>query len=287
MKANPRFTAILLFSLGLLFCSLADIVVKWVGYNIPLPQLIFLRFTIALLFLMPIALKKRVHRSKILPFHLLRALLLITATFSWFAGVKMVPITQATVIGFSLPLFIQLFSPLFLKEKVSKKRFFITLFGFIGVIIATRPTDISQEPLVLSLVIATIFYALLDTLNKFCADKEEPFNMLFYSSLFGFLFTLPLGIIYWTPIPITGWLFSGTLALFSLLILLCTFHAYILEEVSFLAPLHYIELLFSTFFSWVIFSEIPSLSTYAGSVLILLSIIFLTRPKKQTALRKI
>src|SRR5690606_1877030 len=102
---------------------------------------------------------------------------------TWTYVLTIAPITTATVISFSVPLFVLVLAIFFLKENVIWQRWAATLIGFAGIVVTLKPsaTDFNAE--VLFFVIAALMFATLDIINKKFVIKESMLSMLFYSAL--------------------------------------------------------------------------------------------------------
>ncbi|MDF3047773.1 MAG: hypothetical protein K0R73_891 [Candidatus Midichloriaceae bacterium] len=260
-----------------------DTCMKYLSTNLHPMQIIFLRFSFGCLSLLPIMLLNGVGsfytaRKSI---HFARGLILFLAMSVWCYGLTIVPIVHATLTTFTIPLFLLLLAPVFLKEKISMSLIFATITGFIGAVISFDVMHVDFEFSSMVLLISALLFALLDVINKRFVQKESMLSMLFYSALvtsaLGFI---PAYMVWQNPsfddLMILFYLGAGGNA-----ILYCLLKAFSLVPASSIAPYRYLELIFSSIVGFVIFAEVPTMMIIFGSMLIIPSTLFITFAKTQ------
>ena len=124
-------------------------------------------------------------------------------------------------------------------------------------------------------LISAILFALLDIINKRFAVQESMISMLFYSSLFVLILSIIPVFYNWITPTFNDLFYLFLLGISSNLILYCLLKSFKLIEVSSVAPYRYIELIFSAGLGYIIFDEIPDLSTIVGSAIIIMATVIL------------
>ncbi|GFZ83464.1 S-adenosylmethionine uptake transporter [Rickettsiales bacterium] len=256
------------------FSDLSDIIAKYLAQDLHFYQITFSKFIFSILTLVPFLPYKQTLKTKIVHIHLIRGALLYIATVIWFAGLKFVQLNTAIAIGFSVPLFNILLSFYILKESVQAATLFALITGFAGVIIVVDPQGINAQPAMLIMLLSSIIYAYLDILNKKFSSSESALGMIFYSNLFSAALALIPCLLVWQTPSIKQLVFMFILGLNESLFLYCILKAFTLENLSFLAPFYYIELLTSGLLGYLIFAETPKATSIVGGSIILLGIIF-------------
>lgn len=111
-----------------------------------------------------------------------------------FLGTKWANAHLGALITSSSPVFISLFALPVLKEKISLKDIIALLFATIGVIIILGWTPIGKEMFwgIISLIIAALSWAYYTVLGKKLAKGYSSLTIMFYATLFGIVFTLPI-----------------------------------------------------------------------------------------------
>ena len=272
-----RLLGISWFLLSIFFSNLNDLIGKILGKDTHFFQITFLRFFISFLILLIVLIqtKKIKIRTEYTNYHFLRGFLLVVATALWFYGLRFTLISTATIISFTIPIFTLVFGSWFLSEHLSLFKVSSTAIGFLGVIIALEITSVNANFSSLVLVFATIFYSLLGIINKKLIGHIDQFNMLFHSAFWGVLLSAIPAYLFWTSINLKQILLLVLLGAGANLILYCLLQSYKYEEITFLAPFQYVEIVFSIFFGLLIFNETPGLSSMIGGSIIVASTLLL------------
>ncbi|AHE53353.1 DMT family transporter [Sphingomonas sanxanigenens] len=204
--------------------------------------------------------------------HLSRAVLGLIGMSATFGAVLLLPLAEATTIGFTVPIFATVLSVLLLKEHAGIHRWGAVLLGFIGVLVVVQPGQ-SHIPMVGALVaLASAFMiSLISVLLRQIGKTESALTTVFW---FSFLSVLPLGML----LPFTGrWHDGGTWALLLAMGTLGGMGQIALTAslrwapVSLVVPFDYINLLWATVFGWLVFGMLPVESTWWGAPLIIAS----------------
>ncbi|MBS0185029.1 MAG: DMT family transporter [Proteobacteria bacterium] len=273
------FKGIFWFILSLLISNSNDLIMKFLGQNLPSVEITFWRFFFGTLSLIPVMLyfgKSSWRTSR--PFvHVIRGSLLFVGISFWCYGLTIVPIATVTVLNFSIPLFILVLARIFLKEQIGWQRCAATIAGFFGIVAVLNPTEIGFQPIALVLVAASLMFATLDIINKKFIIQESMLSMLFYSAFVAtILSAFPTYFVWTTP----SFQQLGVLAILGVggnLILFCLLKAFAAMDASALAPFRYFELVISILFGFLFFQEFPGLSTVIGAAIIIPSTLFVAR----------
>ena len=261
--------------LSVLFFSLMDVLIK-ITYKFDVGQVMFSRALFGLIpifFLIPKKQLKDFYKTKYKGLHFYRSFIGTIAMYAIFVGLRNLELAEVTSMAFSGPIWVVIFSILFLGEKIKAKRWIAVGLGFTGVLVISKPGFDNLNFYYIYPVIFTLGFAGVSIFIRRLTLLGEPVYLIaFYfsvcSAIFG-LFTLPFG----------GWLMPsgyelGLLILIGLLgsiaNLLLT-KSYQLAEVSLTTPLKYLSLVFATIFGFYIFNEVPTIYTLSGASLIVIS----------------
>ena len=145
---------------GIFFAGLG-VSIRIASREIPTVEVVFFRNFINLIIMLPWLIKIGIGglKTKKLSMHLFRAIGGLISMFFWFAGFGVLPLAEATSLGFTAPLFATLGAVFFLHEIVRFRRWFAILFGFIGTLIILRPGLQIITPDALYILIGAIFVA--------------------------------------------------------------------------------------------------------------------------------
>jgi drug/metabolite transporter (DMT)-like permease len=164
--------------------STSDMLIKTLSGGYPLHQIVFIRAVIALVIVlglfMPLEGGYRNLRTTRWKLHVFRGLCVVVANMSFFVGVAVLPLAEATAIFFIAPLFITALSVPFLGEKVGVRRWMSVMVGLIGVVIVIRPGSAVFQYAALAPVLAAFAYAFMQITARKMGGTERASTMAFY-----------------------------------------------------------------------------------------------------------
>ncbi|MGL9689186.1 MAG: DMT family transporter [Wolbachia sp.] len=278
---NYRLRAYLLgviwFILSLLSSVVNDTISKHLGLHLQSFEIIFFRFLFSTITLIPFTFYYGMGACKTsqISIQITRGALLFCGMTLWTYGLTVCPMVTATIISFSVPLFVILLAILLLEENIIWQRWVVTVIGFFGIAIATKAYSEDFNPKILIFIASALIFAILDILNKKLVMKEPVISMLFYSALTTTIFsTAPLMFCWHIPslLELTLLLILG---INSNLILFFMLKAFALADATALAPYRYIELIISAIVTYVIFNELPDKSAFYGILILIPSTLFI------------
>ena len=278
------FKAILWFLLSLIISCSNDAITKYLGLTLDAWEITFFRFAFGGLTLLPMMIYhgKRAFITHRWTLHFFRGLFIFLAISLWGQGVKLAPITTATIMSFTVPIFVLVFTPIFLQERVTWPVWLATIGGFIGILLILQPTASSFNQGAIFFMIAAMLFGMLDVLNNKYVTQEPMLCMLFYSTVVAMvLVAYPAVRVWHTPSSRElMWLFA--LGLGSNLILYCLLRAFTFASVSSLAPFRYLELFISMAVGYLIFNELPEQPSYLGALIIIPATLFISYYKTRS-----
>ena len=259
--------------------SVMDLLVKWSG-DYPTGEVLFFRGFFGLLpayFLIPKNKLKTFYKTKRSKEHLFRCLMGLTALIAIVIALRELPLAVVVSLSYAAPLFITVLSIFLLSEKVGIFRWLAVLIGFIGVIIIAEPGFKGMNYLYFLPLIFCIGMAFVTiTIRKL--STTEPIWLI---SIF---FTITISIAGLATIPM-GWIMPNVQDFFLLALIgvtggsanLFLTQSYKLSEVSLVAPLKYLALIFAIIFGYLIWNEIPTIKTLIGASLVVLASLIIFR----------
>lgn len=281
-------TRAILWSLlsGVLF-SLMSTLVKYTGQSLPTPIVVFGRSLFGLLLITPfIALigARRVFTTYRWQLQIMRCIIGVTAMSCTFYALARLPMVDVTAINFSKPIFILLLAAIFLREKVTPLQWFLTIIGFLGILVILRPEPSHFDPNYLIAVLAAILVSIAITLVKELTSSESPFSVLAWFSLASTVLSLPFALIYWQPLTNADWIGLFATGAVGIIAQFCVIRSYALAPASYLAPLGYINIFYTAMFGFLVFDHIPDLYSISGATIIMVSTFYLMRKGKSKPL---
>ena len=196
----------------------------------------------------------------------------MTAMALNFAAMIMLPLAEATVIGFSVPIFSTVLAAMVLAEPTGKWRWGAVAAGFLGVLLIVQPGT-GQVPLLgasVALVAALLTASVTIVIRRLGATERASTTVFWFavSSL------APLGcLMLWfgrAHDPVI-WAILGGLALAGGLAQLTLTGALRLAPVALVMPMDYTSLLWAVLLGTWIFGEIPTPWIWVGAPIIIAS----------------
>jgi len=259
--------------------SVMDLLVKW-STEYPTGEVLFFRGFFGLLptyFLIPKNKLKTFYTTERSKEHLFRCVMGLMALIAIVVALRELPLAVVVSLSYAAPLFITVLSIFLLSEKVGVFRWLAVIIGFVGVIIIAEPGFKGMNYLYFLPLIFCIGMAFVTiTIRKLSTTEPIWLISIFFSitiSIAG-LATIPVGwkipnfqdFILLALIGVTG----GSANLFLT-------QSYKLSEVSLVAPLKYLALVFAIFFGYFIWNEIPTIKTLIGASLVVLASLIIFR----------
>lgn len=282
-----------MIGIGLMLLAMAvlpaiDVIAKQMGrQGMPVFQIVWARLFFGAFLTLPFA-ARHVGWAGLLParpwLHCLRAVLLMLATFLFFASLKYLPIADALAIFFVQPLVLTALSPLVLGEHVGPRRWAAVCVGFIGTLIIIRPGFASVSPGSFLALGSGTSLALYFLLTRRISGINKAIVTTFHTNAVGAMIATALVALVWKPPIPTDWALFIALAVIANLGHYLIVLAYDHGEASLLAPLAYTEIVTSTAMGWFFFGDFPDRWTFIGvAVLIACAIYISMRERAATA----
>jgi drug/metabolite transporter (DMT)-like permease len=282
----------LLFALcGFALLSCGDAVIKSIAGAWPGPAVAALRYTIGATGLGILLLIKEGKSGFALPrprIQLMRGAAVAAATILFFSSIFLMPLAEATAIGFTTPMITALLSAIFLKERTRAATWVASLAAFAGVLIILRPNIAELGWVALMPVGAATCMALMMMGNRAVSTAGSPLLMQFLvaSIAVPFVITaaavghfsgveaLRVGMPDWTIIARCA-LVAVTASFAHWLVFMGTTRASAAE----IAPMTYVQLLIAMALGVAVFGDWPDLTSLAGSAIIIGAGLFLWHQK--------
>ena len=261
--------------MSVLFFSFMDILIK-ITDEYAVGQVMFFRAVFGLIpifFLIPKNRLRDFYKTKHFGLHFYRSFFGAIAMAAIFIGLRNLQLAEVTSLAFSGPIWVVIFSMIFLSEKIRTKRWVAVGLGFIGVLIISKPGfDNLNYYYIFPIIFCIGFAGVSILIRKLTLAGETVWLIAFYFSVasgLGGLATFPLGDwIMPTKYDLVLLILVGLLGGIANLTLT---QSYKLAEVTLTTPLKYLSLVFAVIYGFYFFNEVPSINTLLGAGLIVIS----------------
>lgn len=227
--------------------------------------------------------------------HLWRGIIGTGAMACGFTGLALLPLPEATAIGFAAPIITVVLAAMFLGEQVRLFRFAAVLVGLLGVTIILSPrfsTDLGDSITALAALgaVAALASAFLRAValvftRKLIVHEGTPAIVFYFSAIAAFFGSLTLPFEWTTP----SLLVIGLLVASGILgglgqIFLTTSYRY--AEAGVIAPFDYTSMLLALGVGFFVFNEVPTPIVLIGAALITSAGVFIILRERRLGLAR-
>ena len=257
---------------------MGDAVAKLLGERLPLGEILFVRFAVQAVLLIPLVwLTGRAWRmrGRVLGLTFLRTVLHIIGIGAMFTALQYLPLADAIAIAFVMPFIMLLLGHFVLGEEVGYRRIVACAVGFLGTLMVIQPSFAEVGwPALWPLVVAVNF-SLFILVTRQIAKQTDPVGLQAVSGVMAVAIMAPLlwltrnsGIevldLVW-PDRYETLLLLAIGSLGTVAHLMMTWSLRYAPSAT-LAPMQYLEIPFATLFGWMIFRDLPDTLAALGIV---------------------
>ncbi len=241
------------------------------GAEIGALQVTFCRYLSGTLFLLPVLFwAKVVPRTRHPGKYALRTGFGASSVVLMFLAFQVIPLANATAIGFSSPIFTMMLAVLFLGERAGWRRWLAALIGFTGVIAIAGPDgNILNTGSLIAVAAALCMGAEMAALKWVSRLGDRPIVMLFMGNILGAILVAVFALPQWTWPEPWQWFPLGGTGLVTIVGQRLTLTAMRSADANVIAPLLYATMIFSGLYGVLLFGEVPGWGLYVGMGLII------------------
>ena len=283
----------LLYALcGFVLLSLGDAIIKTIAGAWPGTAVAALRYAVGALGLGTLLFVKQGRQGFAIPMpkvQLLRGFAVATATICFFSSIFLMPLAEATAIGFTSPIITAVLSFIILHERTNATKWLATIIAFGGVLLIMRPNVEELGWAALLPLVSAFSMALVMIGNRKVAGAGTPLLMQFLvasvaapviitaavAGHFSGIPALHVGVPDWTIVA-RCCVVAVTASFGHWLIFMGTMRASAAE----IAPMSYVQLLIALVVGILAFGDWPDVTSLLGSGIIIASGLLLLRKSR-------
>lgn len=204
----------------------------------------------------------------------LRSFVGVISMTLFFMSTKYIPIGTAVSLRYLAPIFAAIFSIFLLKEKIKHWQWLFFFIAFLGVLVLKGlDTQINNYGLFLAVASAIFSGLVFITISKI-GTSEHPVVVVHYFMLISTILGGVLSIPNWTnPEGWWEWFLLCSLGFFGYFGQVFMTKAFQVASTNLVAPLNYLEVIFTVFAGMILFNEIYTLWSIVGIILIILGLV--------------
>jgi drug/metabolite transporter (DMT)-like permease len=212
-----------------------------------------------------------------------------------FTALGLLPLPEATALGYAAPLLTVIFAAMFLGEEVRAFRLTAVAIGLVGVIIVLAPrltvtslgeASVFQAVGAMAALLGAVFAALAQVFVRKLIKSEATAPIVFYFSATATLLslvTIPFGWVVPTPRETAFLVSAGLLGGIGQVLLT---ESYRNAVVGVIAPFDYVSMILALVLGYVIFEEIPTYSMLSGALLIVSAGLFIIWRERRLGIQR-
>lgn len=248
-------------------------VIKHIGPQMPLMQIMFFRNLLALLFILPMVYRVGIQHLKTenQSIHLQRGIFGVAAMFCMFYSFSNIKLSEAILLKSTSPIMLSLMAWLVLREKMPSLAWVAIFLAFFGVAITAdlRTLNVEFQLGFVAGIAAAMLAALAKVMVRRLGRTEPGEVIIFYFAVCGTLFTLPFVILQWQPISVEQWGFLLLIALLASFGQLFITKAYTVAKAGSVAIFTYLAMPIAAGLGWLIWDEQVDLPLIFGSAIVI------------------
>src|SRR3954463_5406259 len=269
-ERSARLAGIGLMLAGVCMFAFGDALGKVLVARYPVNQLLLLRAAVPLALLLTLIWRQRATLPKLERpgLQLLRIVLSTAEVAAFFVAVMYLPLADVITYYLAGPIFVTALSAIILREQVGWRRWSAVAVGFAGVLIAMQPSAQTITWPALIALGGSFSFALLMIVTR--SLRATP-DIVLAATQFAGTFTVGLAMAPFAfvapALPDLGlFVLAGCI---SIVALLCTNRSLKLALASVVVPYQYSMIVWAVMFGYVVFGDVPQVSTIAGAAIII------------------
>ena len=256
---------------GIALFSVNDALGKWLLVDYSVAELLLIRSAAALVLLAPFIRNSGVAAFTTAPrpaLQVARVVLSALEVAMFFWAVSYLPLADAVTFYLAGPIYVTALSVVLLGETVGWRRWTAILVGFVGVVLALRPSAASFTLPALIALGGSIFFAILMITTRMLRETSDTVlvsGQNVATLLFGAAFA-PFG---WVTPSFRDFMLLSLFGVLSMVALACVNRSLKLAPASVVVPYQYTMIVWAIMLGYAVFGDVPDLLTLAGAAIII------------------
>jgi drug/metabolite transporter (DMT)-like permease len=251
-----------------LFCC-NDALGKWLLATYSVWQMLMIRSIAALLILSPLIVRGRAGFAAAPrpALQLLRVSMSVTESIMFFWAVSCLPLADTITFYLAAPIYVTALSALFLKETVGWRRWSAVVVGFIGVIIALRPSAATLTWPAMIALTGSVFFSIFLITTRMLRGTHD---VVLVSGTFGAMLLVSgtVAPLAWVTPSARDFTLLALLGAVAMIAFACINRALKLAAASVVVPYQYTMIVWGVALGFLVFGDVPDGFTLTGAAII-------------------
>ena len=259
-----------LMVLGIFLFCCNDALGKWLLGTYSVWQMLLIRSVAALVLLSPLIVRAGNASFTNAPrraLQVVRVIMSVTESIMFFWAVTYLPLADTVTFYLAAPIYVTALSAVFLKEQVGWRRWSAVVVGFIGVLIALRPSAATLTWPALIAITGSFFFSIFLIATRVLRGTND---VVMVSGTFGAMLIVsgsvaPLSWIAPSALDFGLMLILGVVAMVAFA---CINRSLKLAPASVVVPYQYTMIVWAVALGWAVFGDVPDGFTLGGAAII-------------------
>jgi drug/metabolite transporter (DMT)-like permease len=254
---------------------------------VPTVEIVFLRSVFTILLTLPFLFRKEqvAWRSNRFGLQAVRGMIGVCSMSAWYYALSVLPLADAGALSFTTAIFVTVGAGLLFGEAVGIRRWSAVIIGLLGTVIVLRPGSGLLSIGAAAALASSILWAVSLLVAKRLTAYDSSLTITFYQPLMIAPFALLGALPFWIWPSGRSWLILLVMGALAAVGNYAYVHALRIADASISMPVDYVRLLWMVTWGYLLFGEIPALTTWIGAALIIASTLFITWRESRLAHR--
>ena len=270
MTQPSALAGIALMVLGIFLFCCNDALGKWLLGTYSVWQMLAIRSAAAMLLLAPLLWheRKAVLAAPRPGLQVARVMLSVVESIFFFIAVTYLPLADTVTFYLAAPIYVTALSAIFLKEQVGWRRWSAVAAGFVGVIIALRPSAATLTWPALIAIVGSFGFAVFIILTRMLRGTSDVVMVggQFAAMLAVSAMVAPFGWIGTSALDFGLMMILGVVAMAAFA---CVNRSLKLAPASVVVPYQYTMIVWAVALGWLVFGDVPDAFTLGGAAIII------------------
>ncbi len=246
-------------------------------------EIAFFRNILGLIFLAPVFLRYGFEplRTRLFRLHVWRAAINLVNMITYYMGLRLTPLAEATALNFTAPLFATVLAALLLGEKLRLRRSIALAAGFAGALVVVRPGFEALNPGALLVIFSALLWGGIMVMIKIIGRSESSLTITLWVLILMTVMSLPPALLVWQWPTAGQWGWLAFIAVTGTIGQLLLAQALKDAEASAIMPVDFCRLIWAALTGYLAFGEVPDLFTWTGGVMIFASATYIAFREKR------
>ncbi|KPJ67432.1 MAG: hypothetical protein AMJ43_04010 [Coxiella sp. DG_40] len=255
-----------------------------IAQQTPNNVIVLFRFIISFLYILVI-LGLRVYRKqpinlslKKYPLQIIRSIAGMLAMLLLYLALAYVPLVDATLLSTTYPLFLPLIILIVLRKTINIRVWVSLTISFIGITLILEPGYEIFNPAALFALISGLLAAISIFIVRMLSKENDVYSIMFHYFLIALIISSLISVFHWQLPSPHILLVLCAIGVFGTIYQELTIRALACSPATLVSSLMYLNVVFSGFFGWLFWHEMPNLLDIIGIILVccgaMLTIIF-------------